>query len=325
MRHDLTSILSVIQKAKRVLLLTHLHPDGDAIGSVLAFNSLLKRLGKETVVLCQDKVPDSLYFLPGWEQVKSADAFSEIISKKVYDLGIAVDASDYARLGDCGPFFKACPMTMKIDHHATDEQYAQVSYVDVSVAATGVLIFRLFEAIGLPITQDEALYLYTALSTDTGNFSYGNMTEEFFCQIAALMKADLPIVDAARQLHLVKHPASINILARALHSLTYLAEGRLSMMFLRADDFMLAEANLEHAEGIVNHGLNILGVEMTFLATQCDDGVKFSLRCLPPHDVSQVARAFGGGGHVLAAGCTIQKPFDEAVAQMRDYLIRVMQ
>jgi phosphoesterase RecJ-like protein len=324
MRPDLTTVLPVIQKAKRVLLFTHQHPDGDAIGSVLALNSLIKRLGKETMMLCQDKVPDNLHFLPGWEQVTNTSVLSAM-PEKVYDLGIAVDVSDYARLGDCGPFFKACPMTIKIDHHATDEQYAQVSYVDVSVAATGVLIFRLFEAFGLPITQDEALYLYTALSTDTGNFSYGNMTEEFFCQIAMLMKADLPIVDAARQLHLVKHPASISILARALHSLTYLAEGKLSMMFLRADDFMLAEANLEHAEGIVNYGLNILGVEMTFLATQNGDGVKFSLRCLPPHDVSKVAQAFGGGGHVLAAGCTIHKPFDEAVAQMREYLEQVIQ
>ena len=319
MKPDLAPLLPLISAAKRVLLVTHLLPDGDAIGSVLAVNALLKRLGKDTLVLCQDKVPENLQFLPDWEQVIDAKAFKDLASPP-FDLGIAVDASDYARLGDCGPFFRQCAKTIKIDHHATNEQYADVSYVDVDVAASGVLVGRLFEAFEMPITRDEALYLYAALSTDTGNFSYGNLTGEFFTQVASLMDAGLPIVGAARQLHLVKHPAFISMLTRALDSLTYMCDGKFTMLLLRDSDFADSGANMEHAEGIVNYGLNIKGVEMTFLATQNHDGVKFSLRCLPPHDVSKAAQVFGGGGHVLASGCTIDKPFDEAIAMMRAHL-----
>lgn len=323
MKPDVAALKPIIDGAKQILLFTHLLPDGDAIGSVLALDSLLKHLGKETMVLCQDKVPDNLRFLPGWEQVKNAADFGTV-SNKEFDLGIAVDASDFARLGDCGTLFKRCPKTIKIDHHVTNEQYADLQYVDVEVAATGVLIFRLMAAYHKPISLDESLYLYTALSTDTGNFSFGKMTDEFFDQVAQLMKAGLPIVSATRQLHLVKHPGFISILTRALDSLTYLADGELTMMLLRASDFVDAKATMEHAEGIVNYGLNIQGVEMTFLATQSEEGVKFSLRCLPPHDVSKAAQAFGGGGHVLAAGCTIHAPFDQAVAQMREYLEKVL-
>lgn len=319
MKTELSALIPLITKEQRVLLFTHLQPDGDAIGSVLAFNSLLRRMGKETVVLCQDPVPENLRFLPGWELVKSARDFAQMGLEPPHALGIAVDASDYARLGDVGPVFRACRMTIKIDHHATNEQYAQVNYVDESVAATGVLIGRLFEALGGQITREDALHLYAALSTDTGNFSYGKMTEEFFSQMAGLMKAGLPIVEASRQLHLVKHPTFIRLLSRALHSLAFLAGGRLTMMQLRARDFEDLENGMEYAEGIVNYGLNIQGVEITFLATQTENGVKFSLRCLPPHDVSRAGAHFGGGGHVLAAGCTLREPFDEAVARMLAY------
>jgi len=319
MKPDISAVLALIKASSRVLLVTHLQPDGDAIGSVLALDSLLRRQGKETVVLCQDPVPESLYFLPGWERVKSALAF-EAMKAAPFDLSVSVDCSDFARMGDCGAYFLASPKTIKIDHHATNGAFAQESYVDESVAATGVLIYRFFEAFRQEVNQDEALYLYTALSTDTGNFSFGKLTEELFTQMAALMKADLPIVSAARQLHLVKHPAFIRLLTRALDSLTYLAAGKLTMTLLRESDFSDQDANMEHAEGIVNFGLNIRGVQATFLATETPEGVKFSLRCLPPHDVSQAAAHFGGGGHVLAAGCTIEKPFEEAVSLMREYL-----
>lgn len=319
MKADIKDLLSLIQQEKRVLLFTHLRPDGDAIGSVLALSALLRRLGKETIVLCQDPVPENLRFLPGWEEVRSAAAFEALALEAPYALGIAADASDFARLGDCGPYFKACRTTIKIDHHATNEQFAGVNYVDDEAAATGVLIGRLYEALAVPLDEDAALCLYAALSTDTGNFSFGRMTEEFFVQLARCMKAGLPIDEAARKLHLVKHPVFIWLLTRALQSLTYLADGRLTVMQLRDTDMVSPDA-AEFAEGIVNYGLNIVGVEMTFLATQMPDGVKFSLRCLPPHDVSKAGAHFGGGGHVLAAGCTIDKPMDEAVSMMRSYL-----
>ncbi|MDD4080243.1 MAG: bifunctional oligoribonuclease/PAP phosphatase NrnA [Eubacteriales bacterium] len=319
MKPDISAAAALIKGARRVLLATHLQPDGDAIGSVLALGSLLKQLGKETVILCQDPVPENLHFLPGWEQVASVTEFASI-QEHPFDLSISVDASDYARLGDCGPLFLASPLTLKIDHHATNGAFAQESYVDEDVAASGVLIYRFFEALGVAITRDVAIYLYTALSTDTGNFSFGKMTEELFAQMAVLMKADLPIAAAARQLHLVKQPAYIRLLTRALDSLVYLAGGRLTRTLLRGSDFSNLDANMEHAEGIVNFGLNIQGVKATFLATETPEGVKFSLRSLPPYDVSLAAAHFGGGGHVLAAGCTIEKPFDEAVALMSAYL-----
>ena len=319
MKPDISAAAAIIKGARRVLLATHLQPDGDAIGSVLALDSLLRQLGKETVIVCQDPVPESLCFLPGWDRVTSAAKFASM-KHGAFDLSISVDASDFARLGDCGSSFLSSPQSLKIDHHATNGVFAQVSYVDEEVAATGVLVYRLFEAFGATVTQDVAIYLYTALSTDTGNFSFGKMTEELFSQMAALMKADLPIAAAARQLHLVKQPAYIRLLTRALDSLAYLSGGKLTRILLRDSDFSDLDANMEQAEGIVNFGLNIRGVKATFLATETSEGVKFSLRSLPPYDVSRAATHFGGGGHVLAAGCTISKPFDEAVAMMSAYL-----
>lgn len=324
MAPELSRLLPQIKEAERILLVTHLQPDGDAIGSMLALNELLKRFNKETLMLCQDPVPQNLRILPGWQNVKNAADY-KALGQPQFDLAIAVDASDYARMGDCGPFFSSCPKTIKIDHHVTNEQFAQINYVDVEVAASGVLICRLFDAFDQPFSREAALCLYASLSTDTGNFNHGKMTAEFFGFMARLMEADLPIVEAARVLHLVKYPAFIRILGHCLESLRYYADKRLTVMTLRKSDFAELDANMEQVEGVVNYGLNIAGVEITFLATETNEGVKMSLRCIPPHNVAKAAQHFGGGGHVLASGCTIKEPFDKAVDMMRTYLEGLLQ
>lgn len=310
---EYAEILRLIGQAERVLLCTHLAPDGDALGSMLALGSLVKRMGKQVTMICHDPVPGYLVFLPGQQAIKlPAQAAQEH-----FDLAISVDASDAERLGDSHALFAKCPVTIQMDHHQTNTRFAQHNLVMAQVPASGSVVFPLFEAAGLPITREEAIYLYTAISTDTGNFCFGHISDVTFEQVAATMRAGLPLVETARQLHLMREKEQVLMLGRALNSLKFFMDGRLSGMEITQQDYLDCGATDEHTDKIVNHGLYIPGVQMCYLANETQDGIKFSLRSIAPYRVSDIAFRLGGGGHAQAAGCTIHKPLAEAVQIVR--------
>lgn len=305
--------LRLIGQAERVLLCTHLAPDGDALGSMLALGSLVKRMGKQVTMICHDPVPGYLVFLPGQQAIKlPAQAAQEH-----FDLAISADASDAERLGDSHALFAKCPVTIQMDHHQTNTRFAQHNLVMAQVPASGSVVFPLFEAAGLPITREEAIYLYTAISTDTGNFCFGHISDVTFEQVAATMRAGLPLVETARQLHLMREKEQVLMLGRALNSLKFFMDGRLSGMEITQQNYLDCGATDEHTDKIVNHGLYIPGVQMCYLANETQDGIKFSLRSIAPYRVSDIAFRLGGGGHAQAAGCTIHKPLAEAVQIVR--------
>lgn len=310
---SLSETAGLLNHAQRLVLCTHLQPDGDAIGSLLAATWLLKNVGKDVTPICHDPVPQNLRILPGWELVKSPAE----VSGQAFDLFVSMDASDMERLGDARPLFQASPETLVIDHHTSNTLFGKYNYVDAKVAATGNLVFRLYQEMLVDLTPDSAACLYTAVSTDTGNFSFGQMDAEFFDQVSALMRAGLDIVTYSRALHLTKELNFIKLLGRALNSLTFYSEGKLTSMMLRKEDFAQTGASHEQTESLVNYALNIIGVKMCFLASEVTEKqTKFSFRALTPYKVSDIAKEFGGGGHLLAAGCTMDEPFDQAVPRV---------
>lgn len=318
---SLSEITGLFQSASRIVLCTHVQPDGDALGSLLAAGMLFESLNKDVTLICHDPVPDNLKILPGWEAVR----LPEEAEGQRYDLFCVLDASDLERIGDCGRLFSKTDNTLVIDHHASNTLFGKYNYVVSTVAATGNLVYRLYQELKVPISSDAAACLYSALSTDTGNFSYGQMDKEFFMQMAGLIKAGLDINKYARALHLTKEYNTLKLKSRALESLSLECGGRLSYMRLNLADFAETETLPDQTDGLVNLALNISGVKMCFLATQLDENTtKFSLRALPPYDVAQIAVEFGGGGHVLAAGCTIKLPVCEAVQVMLERMRRVV-
>ncbi len=310
---SLKQAAETLSGAGRIFVCTHVEPDGDALGSLLSLGSLLEKMGKRVVLSCQDPVPENLRFLPGSADIQRPEGFFG----EDFDLACSIDASDIERTGSAARVYKACKKTLAIDHHASNTRFGLLNYVDSTVASSGNLVCRLFGEMGAAYDKEDALLLYASLSTDTGNFSFGQMDEEFFLQMAALMRAGLDISPAARRLHLIRSPLHVKLLGRALSSLRFYRGGRLTGMRLTRKDYKETGASPEHTEGIVNRGLNVSGVEMCYLASEEEDGVKFNLRAIPPHDVSKIAVEFGGGGHLLASGFTSRKPLHEAVRALR--------
>ena len=309
---EFSPILDLINKAENVLICTHLAPDGDALGSMLALGSAVRRMGKKATMVCHDKVPGYLSFLPGSEEI----ILPAQAEGRNFDLALSVDASDLRRLGDSAALFKRAPASVQMDHHKTNDLFADLNLVLDDLPASGCIICRLMEAAGLSVRQNEAICLYTAITTDTGNLCFGSVSDETFEQIAALMCGGLPLADTARQLHLMREKEHVLMLGRALNSLEFLMDGRLTMMILTKEDYSSSGANISHTDKIVNYGLYMPGVEMACLAHEMDDGIKFSLRSIAPRDVSLLAMKFGGGGHAQASGCSIDAPLDEAVRRV---------
>ncbi len=292
-------MLSALKNANSILLCTHAQPDGDAIGSTLAMGLALRSLGKQVTLLDADPVPGQMLFLPGAADFVQPDA----VKGKSFDAALAIDTATAELMGACRGAFFAAPVTMIMDHHPDSPRYAAYSVVDGGASAAGCVVFRCLKALGIPLTPEIAVCLYCAISTDTGNFRFQNTNAEAFSIMAELMKAGLDLPAAARPLHQLRETPQARLLGRALNSLRVFGNGKCACMRLTREDYRAAQALPEHNINIVNYALDIPGVEMAFLAEERENGqVKASLRALPPWNVAEIARSFGGGGHTLAAG-----------------------
>ena len=319
-RYQQDDVLSAIQSAGSVLLFGHVNPDGDTLGSVLALKIRLERMGKRVQVMVDGFVPGYLAFLPGAESVMNAEAAPE-----TFDLAVAVDVASSDRLGKCEPIFAAAEKTAVIDHHGTNPGYAQINMIDEHAPATAILLYRLFGQMELPMTQEEAICLYTALSTDTGNFIYDSTNAESFAMMGGLMEAGLPLAEYSRMLFRQKELLHVRLLAETLPSLRVTGNGKIAGLCLTLEQMQRVGANGGHAEGIVNYAIDLEGVGMAYFAREVEPGrVKVSLRALQPFAVDQVAAKFGGGGHKLAAGLTLCMPMDEVIRTVEAELEAVL-
>ncbi len=306
------NLLASIRRAECILLCAHVSPDGDTIGSALALRGALIKMGKQAEVVCADEVPQVLMFLSGAADIRKPAQ----LKGKSFDLAIAVDVSDRHRLGDCAPLFFATRRTVQIDHHGTNPGYADINVVSAQASATGVLIYELIHSLGVSLDTDIATCLYTGIATDTGNFSFDNTTSDAFLVMGELMACGLPIAKLNRALFRERSREQVMVLARALSTLAFYHDGEITGMLLSQADLDACGARPEHAEAIVNYGIDITGVRMTFLAREVDGGTKFSLRAVEGCNVAMLAARFGGGGHALASGCTMNAKLAEAAEIM---------
>ncbi|MEG0996215.1 MAG: bifunctional oligoribonuclease/PAP phosphatase NrnA [Clostridia bacterium] len=321
-RYQWDALLSAVKDAGSILLFSHLSPDGDTLGSALALRLKLMEMGKQAWLVMDGNVPDNLAFLPGAGEVLKPD---DARVPQSAELALTVDISCRERLGAGEPLFARTQRTALIDHHSTNEGFAQINVIDGSAPATAVLVYRLFKALDAPITNEEAICLYTALATDTGNFIYESTNAECFHMMGALVEAGLPLAEYSRVLFRQKERAYVELLSRVLPSLRVSADGKVAGLRLSLEQMKAAHANNGHTDGIVDYAIDIAGVELAYFVREAEDGrVKGSLRAITPYRVDEVAMRYGGGGHRLAAGCTLDLPLDKAADTLEKALMEAL-
>lgn len=307
MKITLEETAELLKRYRRFVITAHVNPDGDAVGSVLALTYLLRAMGKEAHCLLNDDVPRSFAFLPGVQEIRKPEG------KAQADLLIVLDSSDLERVGAVGEAAAGLPI-LNIDHHVSNEDaFAEYLYLDSHSAATGELIFRLYKALGLAISQEAAVCLYTAIATDCGFFRYSNTKAETMRCAAELLACGVRpnLVSEAIE---KKSLGTVKAIARVIDTLELFAEGRIACVTLTPEVL----EGCETTEGMVDFARVVEGVDVAVMVKYVEPKVtRVSMRSIST-DVSEVALRLGGGGHKRAAGCTIY----DTVLRAREIIVQ---
>ncbi len=286
---------NLLHNAQRIQILTHVSPDGDAIGSALGLSWALRALGKTTLPVCVDGCPDTFQFLPGSNEiVRKADPAA--------DLTIFVDCADQSRAGKPGEKLGRQP-DLNFDHHITNPGFARVNFVDDSMTATAELLTNLLSGLGLPLTKEAAECLLCGLVSDTLGFRTANTGVAALSTAQTLMAAgaDLPhIYDLALNR---RSFAAVRLWGHTLAGAS-LADGIAWATIPLATKHSVGYNGKGDAD-VVSVLSTIDEARVVIVMIENPEGVKISWRARPGIDVSKIAQSFGGGGHVSAAGANV--------------------
>ena len=298
---DYREAWSLMMDASSLVLVSHIGPDGDTLGSTLGLAEALRQAGKKVQLLVDDTLPAYFRFLPGlgsYRQPKEGE-------KLACDLVVVVDASSRDRMGAVEQCVDA-PI-LNIDHHVSNTHYADYLLLDDHAAATGEIMVNMLKANEAAISKDMAVCFYTAIVTDCGYFKYANTTPECMRTAADLISLGVEPNEISDLLEL-KSRASVELLGKVLPTLTFYAGGRIATMEL---PLALYDKNVS-TESFIYHSRYIDGVDAAVMFKEvAENQTRVSMRSKHV-DVSKVALQFNGGGHVKTAGCTIKLPLAEA-------------
>jgi phosphoesterase RecJ-like protein len=288
------------------LMLGHVHPDGDVLGTLLGLGLAMEAAGWSVTYAGPDPVPDVLDFIPGsdrWQVWRSAP--------RRFDTVVLTDCPNDGRTeGLLAAVRGPESQVLNIDHHPDNRRYGTINWIDSSAAATGEMIHDLIAALGWRIGPEIALGLYTAVHTDTGSFRYSNTTPRTFRIAAALTAAGAEPALVTDRLYQRRPKDALPTLGRLLERVEVSDDGQVAT--LTVPDGMASEAFMA-AEDLVTYPRSIAGVRVAVLLRAEPDGkVKASLRGKGDVPVNRIAHRFGGGGHENAAGCTLPGPLPAA-------------
>lgn len=291
----------------------HVMPDGDAAGCAMAVRLALEAMGKRAMVCLPNPVPRMYAGFAHADEALEPGMELPFIP----DTAFAVDTSEIFRLGGAQVMFEGCPARAMLDHHETNPGFGDVWHVDGGRIACGELVLELIEALGVTLTKEMAEWLYVAISTDSGHFSFEGTAPATMRAAAKLIEAGVDVPEITRELYHTRSLARTRLLGMALAELGISEDGKVAWSMIPEAMLRRAGATGEDKEGIVNYLLEIEGVECAVLAEERAEGTKFSLRSKQVLDVAaEVAAAFGGGGHARAAGCTLKMPMEEALEKV---------
>lgn len=292
------SLLDAIKNSNNVAIVTHIRPDADALGSSSALKMMLQQLGKKADIFCDSEISNTYDFIKHVSSVNKPKL-------TVYDTYISLDCADEDRLGKHITEFKKCANSINIDHHITNTNFANINFVK-EVSSTGEIIYFLLKQLNLQLNPDIATSLYAAIASDTGCFQHNNTTAQVHKIVAELMLNNIDISTVNYYLFKRRTLEQVQLYQIALKNLRFYEKNKISLIFLRNEDFL--ECNIESRDniGIVDIAINIEDVEVGILISELKPKTfTCSLRGNGSIDVSEIAKEFGGGGHSFAAGCRI--------------------
>lgn len=297
-------LINAINKADKIAIFNHEHPDGDAFGSAYALKLALLSLGKEAEVFLRDGDEECREYPLIMGTEKSGLKIDEC------DLKIAVDCADKFRLGELQDFFTGA--TAAIDHHVTHDTFAQNTVVVPNAPATAEIIFDLIFELGIELTKEIANNLYLAMVCDTGNFKYSSTTPKTLRTAARLLETGIDFAGISKKIFDTKSFEYLKIYKRGIEKLELYGNGKIALLAFSDNDFEEEGIDEKDTDGITTMPASVEGVEVgIYIRQRGENEFKVSLRSNTSFDVAKTAVRFGGGGHVKASGFTLKMSLDD--------------
>ena len=296
-------IATIFRREQSFLVVTHYRPDGDAIGSQLALTLLLQGLGKTVEAWNDDDVPAKFKFLPGAKLVTRPPA-----TPKSFDVVIAIDSSNWQRVGTSADKIASRKHFINIDHHVSNDKFAEINWIVTAAPASGQIVFDLIKRGNFKLTAEIAQCLFAAISTDTGSFMFGNTTADCLRAAAELVETGINVGELSRHVYESYPYARLRMLQLALADLKLTDHTHTAYFWVTKDMFNNSGAKREDTEGLIDFARAIEGVVVALLFEELDEPGKFRVSFRSKHpqvDVNSIARHFGGGGHREAAGARL--------------------
>lgn len=306
-------LADTLRNKKTVVLLGHVNPDGDCIGSCLAmYNYLKENFEGLEVSVYLDAMGKKFRYLKGYGDVKG-----EFEPRKRFDLCITLDASDVPRLGIFAPYLETAGDSLCIDHHITNKGLAKKNVVISSASSCCEVLYGLMDKEKISLSVAECLY--TGIAHDTGVFKYSNTSRETMEIAGRLMEMGINFPKIVDESFYMKSYGQSRLHGRALLDSVLLYDGRIIYSVVTTDELALYGCTIKATDGIIDQLRVVAGVECAILLYETGNNpveYKVSLRTNTELDVSRIAQAFGGGGHVRAAGCTMTGTVEEIIEKI---------
>jgi phosphoesterase RecJ-like protein len=305
-----SKLQDIIERNHSFLISSHVNPDGDSICSQLAFYWYLTSLGKEVVIYSHDPVPRKFLFLRNTDKIVNSDPL------RTFDVFVILDASNSSRLG-WNTKRDVAPVTINIDHHKDNTLEGDLNIVDCEASATSEILYNFFNSHSVELPEHVAESLYTGILTDTGGFQFSNTNSDVLRICAHLTDNGADCSKIYRQVYTSFSPAGLLLRAKIWSTLTFYSNNRISSMEMPASLLEESGAGNGDIEGMSDQALTAAGVEVGMFIKHNNKSSHFSLRSTGGVDVGKIAQIIpGGGGHMCAAGCTIDLPLEQAKQKM---------
>jgi len=311
-------IIHLLTSSNRVLLASHVNPDGDAIGGLLALGIALEKLGCEVVLHNESVIPAVYQFLPSVEKIQT-----QVSDPDGFDTAVILDCGDLSRVGSAADVIAAVPVMINIDHHTTNTRFGQYQLVDLDACATSEIVYRLIQAMGIEMDVAMATAIYTGILTDTGSFRFSNTNRAAFSICESMVALGVNPSTVARHVYGTYSLGRIKLLNLALDSIEISSNGHVSIMTVTREMLADTGTQAEDADGLINYARRIQDVKVAVLIHELElgnggsgDHQRFhvSLRSDGSVDVARIASDLGGGGHASAAGFSVDASLPELKA-----------
>lgn len=306
---------NLIENSNTIAICSHMNPDGDNLGSVMATFEMLKNMNKEVYAIIDDDIPSPESFLEGLDEAINSD---DLIDKKI-DLFITLDCGDLDRIGKAKIVFNNAKKTVNIDHHNTNTNFANLNIVDVYSPATCEILFSLMENMKIDINKTISTCLYTGISTDTGSFKYDSTRPSTHLIAAKLLENGIDINNIIVNLYQKRSIEKTNLLIRAMNNAEYFFNNKIGIVLITKDDIKKTSAKKSDADGIIEFLRDTEGLELAILLKEKDNDIRISTRSKSYFDCTKLVQKYNGGGHIRAAGGTI---FNSNIYKAKEDIIK---